>query len=95
MTTETEAPTPSPPPREAVAPPKPAAQTGTASPTHAVWLDYGKAARTPRFISNLSAVAVAGEHLWTASDEVRTIECLVHYRSGYRLKKQYALDELH
>jgi hypothetical protein len=25
---------------------------------------------------------------------VRTIECLAPYRSGYRLKKQYALDEL-
>src|SRR5262245_36838742 len=57
-------------------------------------LDYAAAARPKKFLPNLSAVALAGKHLWTASDEMRTIECLEPRRSGYRLHRQYRLDEL-
>jgi hypothetical protein len=84
---ETPAPLPERPARKAAKP-------GARAVAEPIWLDYGKAARTPKFISNLSCVAVAGEHLWTASDEVRTIEVLAPYRSGYRLKAQYALDDI-
>jgi hypothetical protein len=59
-----------------------------------VWLDYRQAGRAPKLLANLSAVTVAGEYLWTASDEGRTIECLAPYRGAYRLHQQYALDDL-
>ena len=45
-------------------------------PTNDIWLDYAAAGRKAKFLPNLSAVAAAGQYLWTASDEVRTIECL-------------------
>jgi hypothetical protein len=59
-----------------------------------VWLDYGSAGRKAKFLPNLSAVAVADSYLWTATDEMRTIECLAPYRGGYRLHRQFSLDAL-
>jgi hypothetical protein len=59
-----------------------------------VWLDYGDAGRAKEFLPNLSAVAAAGVYLWTASDEMRTVECLAPDRTGYRLRQQFSLDEL-
>jgi hypothetical protein len=41
-----------------------------------VWLDYTMEGRRATFLPSLSAGAVAGEYLRTASDEMRTIECL-------------------
>lgn len=60
----------------------------------AVWLDYAVEGRRAKFLPNLSAVAVAGEYLWTASDEMRTIECLAPVRGGYRLQSKFELDSL-
>jgi len=57
-------------------------------------LDYRDAARDPALLHNLSAVAVAGRFLWTASDEGRSIECLEPDGDGYRLRRQYRLDSL-
>ena len=57
-------------------------------------LDYRDAAREPKLLHNLSAVAVAGRFLWTASDEGRSIECLEPDGDGYRLRRQYRLDSL-
>jgi hypothetical protein len=59
-----------------------------------IWLDYGKAGRQRKLLPNLSAVATAGDYLWTASDEMRSIECLEPRRGGYRLRRQYRLDKL-
>src|SRR5262245_55807209 len=60
-----------------------------------VFLDYGAAANDPDFLRNLSAVAPAGNFLWTASDEGRTVECLEpDGDGGFRLKEQVSLDEL-
>src|SRR5262245_47574391 len=60
----------------------------------AVWLDYAVEGRRAKFLPNLSAVALAGEYLWTASDEMRTIECLAPVRGGYRLQSKFELDSL-
>lgn len=60
----------------------------------AISLDYGPASRGAKFLPNLSAVTAAGNYLWTASDEVRTIECLAPSASGYRLHRRYDLDKL-
>jgi uncharacterized protein DUF3616 len=57
-------------------------------------LDYRDAAREPKLLHNLSAVAVAGRFLWTASDEGRSLECLEPDGDGYRLRRQYRLDSL-
>ena len=59
-----------------------------------VSLDYLKAGRKPKFLPNLSAAAFAEPFLWTASDEMRTIECLAPYRRGFRLHRQISLDVL-
>lgn len=59
-----------------------------------VWLDYGSASKKPALLRNLSAIAKAGDFLWTASDEGRTIECLEPSAGGYRLRRQYQLDAL-
>lgn len=58
-----------------------------------IWLEYGKAGRKRKLLPNLSAVARAGKYLWTASDETRSIECLQPDGNGYRLRKQYKLDD--
>jgi hypothetical protein len=58
-----------------------------------VWLDYGDAGRAKKFLPNLSAVAAAGQYLWTASDEMRTVECLAPCETGYRLQQQFLLDD--
>jgi uncharacterized protein DUF3616 len=60
----------------------------------AIWLDYASVGRPKKFLPNLSAAALAGQHLWTTSDEMRSVECLKLYRGGYRLHTQYHLDEL-
>jgi hypothetical protein len=57
-------------------------------------LDYDVAGHAKKFLPNLSTLAVAGDYLWTASDEARTIECLAPFRSGYRLHRQFQLDML-
>jgi uncharacterized protein DUF3616 len=60
----------------------------------ALWLDYAAEGRRTKFLPNLSAVAVAGEYLWTASDEMRTIECLAPVPGGYHLQGKFELDAL-
>jgi hypothetical protein len=45
-------------------------------------------------LPNLSAIAVAGQYLWTASAETRSIECLAPAGHGYELIQQFALDTL-
>ena len=59
-----------------------------------LWLDYAAEGRRAKFLPNISAVAVAGEYLWTASDEMRTIECLAPGPGGYHLKRKFDLDAL-
>jgi len=59
-----------------------------------ILLDYGAAAGEPKLLTNLSAAAVAGNFLWTGSDEGRTVECLEPHGAGYRLKQQFSLDAL-
>jgi hypothetical protein len=60
-----------------------------------ITLDYCEAAaRDERLLISLSAVAVAGRYLWTASDEGRTLECLEPDGDAYRLRAQYKLDDL-
>jgi hypothetical protein len=59
-----------------------------------LWLDYGEAGLKDRFLPNLSAATTAGKFLWTASDEMRSIECLAPSEDGYILHRQYALDTL-
>ena len=63
-------------------------------PKSDIWLDYAAAGRKAKFLPNLSAVAAAGQYLWTVSDEVRTIECLAPRGDGYRLHAQFHLDKL-
>jgi len=60
----------------------------------AIWFDYADAGRKPKFLPNVSAVAAAGTYLWTASDEMRTVECLEPVGQGYRLRRQFMLDDL-
>jgi hypothetical protein len=59
-----------------------------------IWLDYADAGRKQKFLPNLSAVAASGNYLWTASDEMRTVECLQAQGRGYRLHRQYKLDDI-
>ena len=59
-----------------------------------IWLDYADAGRKRKFLPNISAVAASGDYLWTASDEMRTVECLEPNGQGYRLHRQFKLDEL-
>jgi hypothetical protein len=59
-----------------------------------IWLEYAQAARKRKFLPNVSAVAASGDYLWTASDEMRTVECLKPHGQGYRLHRQFKLDEL-
>jgi Protein of unknown function (DUF3616) len=59
-----------------------------------IWLEYTDAGRKRKFLPNISAVAAAGDYLWTASDEMRTVECLEPHGQGYRLHRQFKLDEL-
>jgi hypothetical protein len=55
---------------------------------------FADAGRKRKFLPNVSAVAAAGDYLWTASDEMRTVECLEPRGQGYRLHGQFKLDEL-
>jgi Protein of unknown function (DUF3616) len=59
-----------------------------------IWFDYADAGRKRKLLPNVSAVAAAGDYLWTASDEMRTVECLERRGQGYRLYRQFKLDEL-
>jgi Protein of unknown function (DUF3616) len=59
-----------------------------------IWFDYADAGRKPKFLPNVSAVAAAGTYLWTASDEMRTVECLEPDGEGYRIRGQFQLDKL-
>jgi len=60
-----------------------------------ITLDYQGAPLDPegKLLRNLSAVAVAGDYLWTASDEGRTVECLKRDGKGYRFSDQIKLDD--
>ena len=58
-----------------------------------VWLDYRQAA-SKKLLGNISAAAMAGRYLWTASDEGRTVECLEPHKRGFRLHKQIGLDDV-
>ena len=62
--------------------------------TDRIGLDYAGAAGGDKLLGNLSGVAAADGWLWTVSDEGRTLECLGADGDGYRLKRQYKLDEL-
>ncbi|MFO0994915.1 MAG: DUF3616 domain-containing protein [Hyphomicrobiales bacterium] len=64
-----------------------------ASLTH-VALDYTGATNVSDVLKNLSGVAASGDFLWTASDEGRTVECLVAQGRGYKLHKQFKIDAL-
>jgi Protein of unknown function (DUF3616) len=65
-----------------------------ASAVEHITLDYGDAGRKSDLLMSLSAVASSKGCLWTASDEGRSVECLVAENGGYRLKKQHKLDSL-
>jgi hypothetical protein len=58
-----------------------------------VWLDYGRVG-TKKLLENLSGATVVGDHLWTVSDEGRTIECLRAHRGGYAIVAQVRLDDV-
>jgi hypothetical protein len=58
-----------------------------------VILDYGDAAHG-KLLTNISGAALAGDFLWTVSDEGRTVECLKPHGDGYRLHRQVQLDQL-
>jgi hypothetical protein len=45
-----------------------------------------------KVMANISAVAVAGEHLWTASDEHRSLQCFAFERGRFILKESVDLD---
>jgi hypothetical protein len=62
--------------------------------TDRIGLDYAGAEGGAKLLDNLSGVAVAGDLLWTVSDEGRTLECLSAEGGDYRLKRQYRLDEV-
>src|SRR5215510_1078494 len=59
-----------------------------------IWLDYGDAGGKRKLLANVSAIAASGDYLWSASDEMRTVECLEPHGQGYRLHRQFKLDEL-
>ena len=56
-------------------------------------LDYAAAATAP-LLKNISGAAMAGDLLWTVSDEGRTVECLRPDGDGYILDVQLSLDAL-
>jgi hypothetical protein len=58
-----------------------------------ILLDYAEAA-TAKLLGNLSAATMAGDVLWTASDEGRTVEALAPHQDGYRLVRQVSLQDL-
>src|SRR5262245_39938307 len=65
----------------------------TTQACESVWLDYA-AAGSKAVLNNISGIALAGDYLWSASDEGRTLECLELNGTGFRLHKQYKLDAL-
>jgi hypothetical protein len=58
-----------------------------------ITLDY-TGAKGEKLLGNLSGIAAAGEFLWTVSDEGRTLECLRKKGKGFKLERQYGLDEI-
>jgi hypothetical protein len=67
------------------------------TPPERINLDYAKAREKGRddILRNLSGVALAGNFLWTAADEGRSVECLEpDEHGGYRCRKQYSLDDI-
>ena len=64
-------------------------------PDDTIWLDYGQAAEEDsKLLASLSTLVTAGQFLWTASDEGRTIECLEPDGKGFRLRTQIRLDDV-
>lgn len=58
-------------------------------------LDYGDAGAARQLLKSLSTVVAAGEFLWSAADEVRTVECLRRVDDDrYRLHRQVLLDDV-
>jgi hypothetical protein len=66
-------------------------------PTHAkhVILDFTGigADIAGKVLGNLSAAAVAGEYLWTASDELRSLQCFERVGDRFVLKQSVNLDD--
>jgi len=61
--------------------------------TERISLDYEGAVGD--IVGQLSGIAVAPSgHLWTVSDEERTIECLAPARGAYKLSRQIRIDDL-
>lgn len=58
-----------------------------------VRLDYGDQAPSS-LLKNLSGAAAIGDFLWTVSDEGRAVERLKRDGDGFRLDRQFALDDL-
>lgn len=58
---------------------------------NAISLDYGNAASAD-LLNNLSGCALAGDRLWTVSDEGRTIERLQRDAGGFSLGEQFQAD---
>jgi hypothetical protein len=46
-----------------------------------------------KILANISAVAVAGAHLWTASDEHRSLQCFAPKGDRFALKQSVNLDD--
>ena len=58
-------------------------------------LDYADVGATPELLDHLSTLACAGEFLWCASDEGRTIECLrIDGDRRYKIHRQVCLDDV-
>lgn len=55
-------------------------------------LDYRDALDLDKLLRNLSGIALAGEFLWTVSDEGRSFERLSRTAGGFALRRQYRLD---
>jgi len=67
----------------------------SASHFETIVLDYADAVDAPKLLKSLSTVVAAGEFLWSAADEVRTVECLQRGKDHhYRLHRQIRLDDV-
>lgn len=66
----------------------------TARHFETIVLDYADAGAPRELLDNLSTVACAGEFLWSAGDEGRTIECLKIDGDRYRFRRQVRLDDV-
>jgi len=59
-----------------------------------VELDYEGAPRHEKLLENLSTVVAAGDFLWSAADEGRTVECSKRDGGRYRFHRQVELDNV-